>query len=275
MKKDWVQDKVVVITGGAGGIGTALAWQFGMAGAKIGLIDIDSEKVETRAKELLAGGVKALAQKADLTNQSEAYEAINNIINHFGGIDILINNAGISHRGSFQEAEITTIRKVMEVNFFGALTCTKAALPTIRQRQGMIIVISSIAGIAPLLGRTAYCASKHALHGLFETLRGELQEHGVHVLIACPGFTKTQFQKKALNGQGQICPQPRTMVGSEASPAQVALAIFKAAKNKKRLIVLSFAGKLSYLLFRFVPFLYERLMTKRLAKEIQNLRRNI
>lgn len=149
MKDAWIQDKVVVITGGAGGIGSALAWQFGKAGAKIGLIDIDWPEVITREKELSEAGIQTLAQNADITNELEVHLAINNIINHFGGIDIFINNAGISHRGPFQEAEITTIRKVMEVNFFGALICTKVALPSILLRKGMIIVISSIAGMAP------------------------------------------------------------------------------------------------------------------------------
>lgn len=268
MVENWVQDKVVVITGGAGGIGAALAWKFGREGARVALIDVDEREVKNREEELLQAGVTAFAQRGDIASESECALAITGVIRRFGGIDILINNAGISHRGPFREAEISTIRKVMEVNFFGSLICTKAALESILARRGMIIVISSIAGLTPVLGRTAYCASKHALHGLFDTLRGELHDQGVHVMVACPGFTQTNLQNRALDGKGRITPHSRTKVGREESPSKVATVIFKGAGERKRLLILTPTGKLSYLLFRFTPSFYERLMMKRLAKEI-------
>jgi NAD(P)-dependent dehydrogenase (short-subunit alcohol dehydrogenase family) len=268
MEGNWIQDKVVVITGGAGGIGAALAWKFGREGARIALIDVDEAEVKNREKELQEAGVTAFAQKGDIASESECALAITGVLRHFGGIDILINNAGISHRGPFRDAEIATIRKIMEVNFFGSVTCTKVALESILARKGMIIVISSIAGLTPVLGRTAYCASKHALHGLFETLRGELHHQGVHVMMVCPGFTKTNLQNRALNGKGLVTTHSRTMVGREASPAEVAEAIFKEAGKRKELLILTPTGKLSHLLFRFAPGFYEHLMTKRLAKEI-------
>jgi len=269
MGSNWIQGKVVAITGGASGIGAALAWKFGRAGARIALIDVDEGEVKNREKELLQAGVIVFAQRGDIAKESEGTAAIKGIIQHFGGIDILINNAGISHRGAFRDAEISTIRKVMEVNFFGSLICTKAALESILGRRGMIIVISSIAGLTPVLGRTAYCASKYALHGLFETLRGELRDQGVHVMMVCPGFTRTNLQSRALNGKGQVSSHSRTMVGREASPSEVADAIFKGAGKRKGLMVLTPAGKFSFLLFRFAPAFYERLMIKKLAKEIQ------
>ncbi len=268
MGENWVRDKVVVITGGAGGIGAALAWKFGREGARIALVDVDEAEVRNREKELLQAGVIAFAQRGDIANESECASAITEVMRRFGGIDILINNAGISHRGAFREAEISTIRKVMEVNFFGSLICTMAVLESVVSRRGMIVVVSSIAGLTPVLGRTAYCASKHALHGLFETLRGELRGHGVHVMIVCPGFTKTDLQNRALNGKGRVTPYSRTTVGPEASPSEVADSIFEAAGKRKRLLILTSSGKLAYLLFRFTPGFYERLMIKRLAKEI-------
>ncbi len=272
MAGDWVQGKVTVITGGAGGIGAALAWKFGRAGARVALIDVDEGEVKRQENELLRSGVTAFSRRADISDEQECVSAMREILRHFGGIDILINNAGISHRGPFRDAEISTIRKVMEVNFFGSLICTKAALESIVAREGMIIVISSIAGLTPVLGRTAYCASKHALHGVFNTLRGELREQGVHVMIACPGFTKTNLSRSALNGQGKISAHPRTMVGREAPPARVAEAIFKGAAERKNVLILSRAGKLSWSLFRFAPRIYEWLMRRRLAQEIQRER---
>jgi NAD(P)-dependent dehydrogenase (short-subunit alcohol dehydrogenase family) len=269
MGNEWIQGKVVAITGGAGGIGAALAWRFGRAGARIALIDVDGEEVNNREKELREAGVTAFAQTADIAGEAAGAAAIRGVIGHFGGIDFLINNAGISHRGPFREAEISTIRKVMEVNFFGSLVCTRAALESLLDRRGMIIVISSIAGLTPLLGRTAYCASKHALHGLFETLRGELRDQGVRVMIVCPGFTRTNLQSRALDGRGQTAAHSRTRVGREASPAEVADRIFRGAENEQRRLILSPAGKISYWLYRFAPAFYERLMAKKLAGEIR------
>jgi len=269
MGKSWVEGKVVAITGGAGGIGAALAWKFGRAGARIALIDIDQAEAENRERELLQAGVIAFAQRADIASEPEAASAVREIIRRFGGIDILINNAGISHRGPFREAEISTIRKVMEVNFFGSLICTKAALESLVARRGMIIVISSIAGLMPLLGRTAYCASKHALQGLFSALRGELGDQGVHVMVACPWFTRTNLQNRAIDGKGQPASSSRTMMGREASPFEVAEGIFRGAEKRKKTLVLSAAGKLSHLLFRFAPAIYERMMAKSLAREIR------
>ncbi|HSR10059.1 MAG TPA: SDR family oxidoreductase, partial [Thermodesulfobacteriota bacterium] len=225
MGKDWVKGKVAVITGGAGGIGAALAVKFGRQGARVALVDVDSEGLKRKEGELRRSGVDTFSRKADISDESECVMATRDIVGHFGGIDILINNAGISHRGPFCEAEISTIRRIMEVNFFGSLICTKAALDSIVARKGMIIVVSSIAGLTPLLGRTAYCASKHALHGMFSTLRGELRGKGVHVMIACPWFTRTNLALRALDGRGETTPHPRTTAGREASPEEVAEAI--------------------------------------------------
>ncbi len=269
MGKDWAKGKVTVITGGAGGIGAALAVKFGREGARVALIDVDEEEVGKRERELRQSGVDAFSLRADISNEGECVSALREILGHFGGIDILINNAGISHRGPFREANLSTIRRIMEVNFFGSLICTQAALDSILARKGMIIVVSSIAGLTPLLGRTAYCASKHALHGVFNTLRGELRDYGVHVLIACPWFTRTNLASRALDGQGKTTSHPRTTAGREASPVEVAEAIFRGAGQRKRLLVLTPAARLSYLLFRFSPDLYEWLMRRRLKGEIQ------
>jgi NAD(P)-dependent dehydrogenase (short-subunit alcohol dehydrogenase family) len=267
--KSWIRDKVVVITGGASGIGAALAHKFGEEGARIALLDMDAATVKEQERELLQKGVTAFAQKCDVSSESECSAGIAAIIQHYGGIDLLFNNAGITHRGPFREANISTIRRVMEVNFFGAVNCTKAAWESLVSRKGMVIITSSIAGLAPVLGRTAYCASKHALHGLFGTLRAELKGTGAHVMIVCPGFTRTNLQTKALDGKGQINPYPRSKVGREASPSEVAEAIFRGAEKRKSLLVLTPTGKLSYYLFRMIPQLYERWMARKLSKEIQ------
>ncbi len=269
MGKDRVKGKVVVITGGASGIGAALGWKFGKEGAQVALLDVDGEALKDLENRLIGEGISAWTRRCDVSRESECSASFAAITGQYGGIDFLFNNAGITHRGPFREADIATIRRVMDINFFGALNCTKAALESLLSRKGMIVVTSSIAGLAPVLGRTAYCASKHALHGLFATLRAEVKGNGVHVMIVCPGFTRTNLQAKALDGKGRLSPHPRTMVGREASPSEVAEAIFRGVEKRKSLLVLTPTGRLSYYLFRMAPGLYERWMTRKLQREIQ------
>jgi NAD(P)-dependent dehydrogenase (short-subunit alcohol dehydrogenase family) len=259
----------VVITGGASGIGAAAAHAFGKAGARIALLDLDAAEAEKRRDALLEQGIPAMSFPCDIADESQCRTAMDAVRSHFERIDILFNNAGITQRGSFREATTAAIRRVMDTNFFGALYCTKAALESLIASRGMIIVTSSIAGLAPVLGRTAYCASKHALHGLFGTLRSELRGSGVHVMIVCPGFTRTNLQVRALDPRGEVNVHERTKVGREASPEEVAAAIVRGAARKKDLLVLSATGRLSHAVFRLSPSLYAWLMARSLREEIQ------
>jgi NAD(P)-dependent dehydrogenase (short-subunit alcohol dehydrogenase family) len=266
---DWPRDRVVVITGGASGIGAATAHAFGKAGARIALLDRDAAEAEKQRDRLLQEGIAAISFPCDIADESQCRTAMEAAGSHFGRIDILFNNAGITQRGPFREATTAAIRRVMETNFFGALYCTKAALESLIACRGMIIVTSSIAGLAPVLGRTAYCASKHALHGLFGTLRSELKDLGVHVMIVCPGFTRTNLQVRALDPRGEVNVHERTKVGRVASPEEVAAAIVRGAARRKDLLVLSATGRLSHALFRLSPPLYAWLMSRSLRDEIQ------
>ena len=262
-------NKTVVITGATGGMGRVLCRRFGRAGAKIALLDLHRETLDVFARELNQTGIQTLALPCDVTNEPACESAIQHIIATFGGIDALINNAGITQRSAFEKTQIGVFRKVMEVNFFGALHCTKAALPELIKNQGRIIVMSSIAGFSPLYGRSGYSASKYALHGLFESLRAELKAKDVRVLMVCPGFTATDIEKNALGGDGRPTTHPRSTTGKIAVPEEVAEAIYRAALRNKRLLVLSTVGKLAYFVSRFFPAYYERVMTKRLRQELE------
>jgi NAD(P)-dependent dehydrogenase (short-subunit alcohol dehydrogenase family) len=259
----------VVITGGASGIGAAAAHAFGQAGARIALLDVDAAEAERRRDSLLQQGIAAMSFRCDIADESQCQTALEAVGSHFGRIDVLFNNAGVTQRGPFREATTAAIRRVMDTNFFGALYCTKAALEGLIASRGMIIVTSSIAGLAPVLGRTAYCASKHALHGLFGTLRAELKGLGVHVMIVCPGFTRTNLQVHALDPRGEVNVHERTKVGREASAEEVAAAIVRGAAGKKDLLVLSATGKLSHAVFRISPSIYTWLMARSLKQEIE------
>ena len=262
-----MKDKVVVITGGASGIGAALGSCFGQEGSRIGLLDVNEEALKAVEQNLRARGVDVFARTCDVTQEEDCNQAIQAILHRFGGTDVLINNAGVTQISLFRDTPVSVLRRVMEVNFFGALHCTKAALGSLIERKGMIIVISSTAGVAPLMGRTGYSASKHALHGLFESLRTELIPNGVHVMMVCPGFTRTQLQSRALHRAKNQPADEEDWVGKQASPEEVARAIYSGAIKRKRLLVLTSVGKLSYYLNKFAPALYERMMARKLERK--------
>lgn len=267
-KRDF-RDKVVVITGGAGGLGAAFARAFGSVGAKLVLLDLRAEALKETAGQLKELGYPCLAIPCDLTDEEACRAAFAEIEAEFGRIDVLINNAGLSHRSLFAETETIVFRRIMEVNFFGSLYATQAALPNLQESRGLIIVISTVAGFAPLIGRTGYAASKHALHGLFETLRLELEGTGVEVLIACPGFTATRMEAMAMGGDGHPVTQNKVTVGRVATPESVAAEVLQAAHDSRRMIVLTGTGKLSRIISRIFPRVYEKMMARRIWPEFK------
>jgi NAD(P)-dependent dehydrogenase (short-subunit alcohol dehydrogenase family) len=268
MSPDNFKNKVIVVTGAASGIGAAICRRFAREGARIGLLDLDEKGVQAAADKFGAIGVDAVGIRCDVVNEDECTSAMKEIIGLYGGIDVLVNNAGITQRSAFVDTRISVYRSVMEVNFFGSLHCTKAAMESLIERKGIIIVIESLAGISPLLGRTGYCASKHALHGFFTSLRSEIRTTGAHIMLVCPGFVETSLQTRALGGDGRVTTHPQSMVGKPVSADSVAGKIYKGAVKKKHLLVLTPVGKLTYWIHRFVPKLYERLMARQLKEEL-------
>ena len=265
---DSFKNKVVVVTGAASGIGAAICRRFARQGSRIGLLDMDETGVQAAADKFRATGVEAVGIRCDVVNEDECTSAMKEIIGLYGGIDVLVNNAGITQRSAFVDTQISVYRRVMEVNFFGSLHCTKAAMASLIERRGIIIVIESLAGLAPLLGRTGYCASKHALHGFFTSLRSELRNTGTHIMLVCPGFVETRLQTRALGGDGRVTAHPQSMVGRPVSADSVAGKIYKGAFKRKHLLVLTPVGKLTYWIHRFAPRLYERLMARQLKEEL-------
>jgi len=263
------RDKVVVVTGGASGIGLAVCRRLAADGAKIGLLDMDEQALDAVQRELDKQGVDSLSVKCDVSRRVAAEEAIQHFIERFGGIDVLFNNAGITQRGPFVDTDIAVFERVMAVNFFGSLYCTKAAIRSLIQRKGLIIVNESVAGLAPLLGRTGYSASKHALNGLFTSLRTEIRETGTHVMIVCPGFVETNLQTRALGCNGSVTAHPQSRVGQQDTPEHVAEMIVRGALKRKHLLVLTPVGKISYWISRIFPILYERAMARKLRSELE------
>lgn len=261
--------KVVVITGAAGGIGQALCQCFLDQGDRVAMLDLRAE-----ALELAATGFppeRVLKIPCDITNLEAFEQAIQQVRQTWGGLDTLVLNAGITHRSLFSETDLSVYRKVMEVNYFGSLNGLKAALPFLKQSKGMVVTLSSVAGFAPLIGRTGYAASKHALQGFFSSLRSELAPHGVGVLIACPAYARTAIEANALSGQGQpLGDKKKKTVGAYLDPSEVARQIVKATNQRKKTLYIGRVSKMSNLLNRLSPDTYEKTMV-RLQKEEFNL----
>ncbi len=263
--------QVVVVTGASGGLGSALCRHFAAAGATVAALDIDRESLVALATAVAKDGGSLLPVICDVTDADDCARAIARVHDHLGGIDVLINNAGISHRSAFAATAPAVIRKVMEVNFFGAVHCTHAALPHLLARRGQVVAISSVAGFAPLIARTGYAASKHALHGFFDSLRSEVEDQGVNVLLVCPSFIRTGIDGAALAGsgaQGALAPRPRQTTGGESTPDDIAARIVQAVRLRQRQLLPGRTARLAWWLSRFAPSVYARLMKKRLGAEM-------
>lgn len=263
MKNDF-KHKVVVVTGATGGIGRALSWQFAKAGARIVLIDLEMEQLLALENQVERSGTEVMSIECDITDYERCQTAMQEITDRFGGVDVLINNAGIVNFSLFHDTQIDVIREIMEVNFFGTINTTKAALSSLIERKGMIITLSSLHGLIPMVAMSSYSASKYALHGLFDSLRVELNEKGVHVMLACPGRTETDLNIRALGGDGTPVKIPRRT--STQFPGEVAEEIFLAAQRNRRLVINSGSSKLTQWLYRRFPSYYEQKVLMPLLK---------
>jgi short-subunit dehydrogenase len=262
-----MKDKVILITGGTSGIGLALAEEFGKNQARIAFTGRDKERCLETENGLLQKGIETIGIVADAASENDQYRAVAETINKYGRLDILVNNAGISMRALFHELDLGVFKKVMETNFYGTVYASKAALPWILKSKGSIVGISSVAGFKGLPGRTAYSASKFAMEGFLESLETELLKKGVHVLVACPGFTASRIRENALTKDGK--PQSESPREEEKmmQPGEVARLIYKAVESRKRRLVMSREGKLSFWLNKFFPAFVMRKVYQSMAAE--------
>lgn len=252
-----LKDKVIVVTGGSDGIGKALVDQLLGEGAKVATCGRSQEKLDALKNEHICKDL--FVAQCDVSSEEEAKGFIEKTIDHFGHIDILINNAGISMRSQFSEVSLETMRRVMEINFFGAINCTRYAIDSIIRQKGSIVGISSIAGNRGLPGRSGYSASKFALQGWMEALRSELLDTGVNVLWVSPGFTKSNVRKAALTKT--VSAQGKSPLNEDKlmTPEECASLIIKAIKKRKRTLVMTAQGKLTVFMNKFFPAWSDRL----------------
>jgi len=254
------KDKVVVVTGGTDGIGKALTETLLDMGAKVATCGRNHDKLYLLQSEYPSADLHTMI--ADVSNENDCRRFIETTIKVFGGIDILINNAGISMRALLKDVNVEVIRKVMDINFFGTVYCTKYALDSIIERKGTIVGVSSIAGYRGLPGRSGYSASKFAMLGWLESIKTELVKDAVHVMWVCPGFTTSNIRNAALNkdahSHGETLMDENKMMSAE----ECARHILKAIEKRKRSLVLTFTGKRTIFLNRFFPKIADMLVRK-------------
>jgi short-subunit dehydrogenase len=261
-----VKNKVVVITGASSGIGRALAKEFASKGARLALGARRTELLENLRIELR--GTEILIKKTDVSNEDDCRILIEETVEKYGQIDVLINNAGISMRALFEDVDLKVIRNLMDVNFYGTVYCTKFALPHLLKTKGSLVGVISIAGYVGLPGRTGYSASKFAIRGFLDTVRIENLKKGLHVLVAAPGFTASEVRKAALTEDGSQQGETPRDESKMMSAEECARHIVHAIGKRKRSLILTFTeGKLTVLLGKFFPALLDKLTYKHMAKE--------
>jgi len=256
----YFKDKIVAITGGTDGIGKALVDLLLLKGAKVTTCGRSHDKLYKLQAEYPSYPLHTVV--ADVSNENDCRHFIESSIQTYGSIDILINNAGISMRGLLTETSTDVLHKVMDVNFFGAVYCTKFALPTIIKTKGTIVGVSSIAGYRGLPGRSGYSASKFALQGWLEAIRTELLSAGVHVMWVCPGFTASNIRNAALNQKGEPQGESPLDESSLMSAEACAKYILQAIEKRKRTLVLTFTGKRTVLMNKLFPGWADTLVQK-------------
>jgi len=259
MARDF-KDKVVVVTGAASGLGYALCKRFARAGARIAGIDKDEKGLAALSEELASMGAQVSTFVCDVTDEDLVNATFKQILDSMGDIYVLINNAGVSHVSLFQKTKTSVLKTVIDISLFGTIYCTKAAIDSIIRTQGTIIGVASVAGYAPLAGRTGYAAAKHGMAGFLNTLRTEVARNGVQVLLVFATYIKTNLGKNNLSADGTPMSKERPTSGNVLMPDDAADSIFNAAAQEERQLMLGETAQASWDLYHSDPAAYEQIM---------------
>ena len=254
----YFNNKVVLVTGGSEGIGKALVDALLQLGAKVSTCGRNHDKLYRLQTSY--PGKPLRVQQADVSNEADCQKLVEDTVQTFGTLDILINNAGVSMRALFRDTDLDTLRKLMDINFWGTVYCTKFALPHIIKQKGTVVGVSSVAGYRGLPGRTGYNASKFAVQGFMEALRTELLSAHVNVMWVCPGFTASNIRNAALTEHGK--PQGFTPLeeGSLMSATECAAITLRAITKNKRTLIYTMADKRTVWLNKLFPGITDKLV---------------
>lgn len=261
-----MRNKVIVITGGSSGIGLALAQQALKEGARVAVCARNCSSLTHDYIEWIQTGHLYVAS-VDVSHELACKQFIGDVQTKWGGIDVLINNAGISMRSLLEDTDIKVIEEIMNINFWGMVYCTKYALKSILASKGVIVGISSIAGYRGLPGRTGYSASKFAMQGFLESLKTELLHTGAHVMWVSPGFTASNIRNVSRMGDGSVQGETPLEESKLMSAATCAALIYKAIEKRKRVLIIGALGKLTVWLNKLLPSITDKMVYNHFKKE--------
>lgn len=257
-----MKDKVVWITGASSGIGEALVYEYNKLGALL-IISARNREELFRVKANCKNQIYVHVLSFDLADTETLNEKATNATRIFGRIDILINSGGISQRSLALATDLTTEQRLMNVNFWGTVILSKAVLPNmLANGSGSIICVSSLVGKFGTRFRSAYSASKHALHGYFDSLRVEIDHPNIHIMLACPGFIKTNVTINALTANGLAQGTMDHAQENGMTAADFAKKLIKAIKAKKEEVYIGGKETNGVLLKRFFPKLFSKIIRK-------------
>lgn len=263
MTNSYFENKRIWITGASSGIGEALAWQLSSAGAKVIISSHEPIELERTKKEAGNTPHEIKIISFDLSDPKSVIEAADRVIAEFGGVDFLFNNGGVSTRTTALETSLDIDRKVMQINYFAGITLAKKLLPGMTDRGfGHIVATSSISGKFGFPLRSAYAASKHALHGFYESVWAELQDKGIRTTLVCPGRVKTNISLHALDKDGKAYGKMSAGQAGGISPETCARRILKAVQKNKREILVGGKELIMPRIKQYFPRLFYRLVTK-------------
>ncbi|MBI4649492.1 MAG: SDR family oxidoreductase [Bacteroidia bacterium] len=263
-----MRDKIIIVTGASSGIGKACAFEFASRGAKLAIAarryDI-LKQIETEVKAKYSSDIISI--KTDISIEEDCKNLVATTLKEYGRIDILLCNAGISMRALFKDMDLKVLHRVMDVNFWGMIYCTKYAQPYLLESKGSVAVISSVSGYTPIPARTGYCASKYAIHGFIESLRLENLRTGLHVMLIAPGFTASEIRKNALTANGNPQAETPREESRMQSPARVACRIAQGIVKRKRTMIISNLGWWTIAVNKFFPRFVDKMIYRNFAKE--------
>lgn len=251
-------DQIVWITGASSGIGAEIAKQYSQRGARVILSARRREQLE-EVKQACHQPDRHWVLPLDMADTESHQDVVAQALQMAGHVDIMIHNAGISQRALVKDTNIDVDRNIMEVNFFGTVSLTKAILPSMLQRKsGHFVVVSSLVGLFGTPLRSAYAASKHALHGFFESMQAEVWQDNIFVSMVCPGFIRTEISTKALTGDGTAHATLDPALASGMPPDVCARKIIQGIKQRKAQIVVGGKETMGVWVKRFFPALFRR-----------------
>jgi short-subunit dehydrogenase len=258
--------KTIIVTGASEGIGKALALALAKDKAHLVLAARRIEPLQAVADACVALGAKAIAVRCDVANRNDCTALIDTAQQHFGGIDVLVNNAGVSMHGWFEDISDTVVyEKLFQINVMGAIHCTHAALPALKASRGLIVGVSSLAGKTGVPARTTYCMSKFAMNGFFEALRIELADDGVAVCMVQPGVVATEIRRNGWNAHGERAGSAGLSEEKAMGLDECTTLIVAAMRSRQRELIMGTKSKIGLWLKPFLPSLIDNMARRALS----------